>query len=325
MLRRISMIVMLICEAALPTWAVDIPIANAGFEQLVLPCAQGPCFSPNVPGWTGTGAFFTTKPSIGAGGNFLSSVPEGVNVAELDARLSSAVLVQTLGVTLQPNTTYTLVFSVGSRADVVFAGYSVELLAGSITIASDSSLSPPTGTFVTGRIGYSSTTANPTLLGQSLGIRLTANVRGEANFDKISLDATPTVISSSASQIASGGGWKTTLTLVNLSSSQNSLRVTFQGDDGRSLTLPLVITQQGNPQTASASSVDRTLAPGATLLIESEAPAASGDPCRLGGGDQFGTSGGFCHLPTARPGWQRFGRHRSAGNQQVFQSGSALR
>ena len=140
---------------------------------------------------------------------------------------------------------------------------------------SQNSGSATTGTFVTGRIVYSSTAANPALLGQTLGIRLTGNGRGQADFDKISLDASPTMISSSASQIASGGGWKTTLTLVNLSSTQNSLRVTFQGDDGRPLTLPLVVTQQGNPQAASASSVDRTLGPGATLLIESEAPVSS--------------------------------------------------
>jgi hypothetical protein len=185
------------------------------------------------------------------------------------------VVVQTLDATLQPNTTYTLVFSVGSRADFTFGGYSVELLAGSTTLASDSSLSPPSGTFVPGRIVYSTSSANPALLGQKLGVRLTGRGRVQACFDKISLDATPTIISSLAGQIASGGAWKTSLTLMNLSSVQNPVRVAFRGDDGRSLILPLVVTQQGTPQAVSSSSVERTVQPGATLLIESEAPSSA--------------------------------------------------
>jgi hypothetical protein len=45
------------------------------------------------------------------------------------------------------------------------------------------------------------------------------------HFDKISLDATPTSLTSSASQIASGGNWKTSLTLINLSAAQNPVKI----------------------------------------------------------------------------------------------------
>jgi len=275
-LRRISLIATLVCEAALPAWPGNIPIVNAGFEAVVPACAPGPACGAflAVAGWTGSGIFWTFKPSTGPGGVFPSGVPEGVNVAGLGANNGGAVLVQTLDATLQPGTTYTLVFSVGSRSEYDFAGYRVELLAGSTTVVSDSSLSPPSGTFVTGRIVYSSNTG-PALLGQKLGIRLTGNAGGQADFDKISLDATPTIVSSTVSQIASGGGWKTTMTLVNLLPTRQSVRVAFRGDDGRPLTLPLVVTQQGTSQAATASSVDRTVEPGATLLVESEAPASS--------------------------------------------------
>jgi hypothetical protein len=275
MFRRISTIAKVMCGAALSAWAVDTPIVNAGFEQVVLPCAPGPdCSTRDVFGWTGTGQVATFKPSTGPGRIFPGGIPEGVNTGGVGNELGIGALVQTLGVTLQPNTTYTLVYSVGSRSDYLFSGYSVELLADSATLATDSSLSPPSGAFATGRIVYSSTAANPTV-GQRLGIRLTSAGRGGAQFDKISLDATPTIFSNSASQIASGGGWRTTATLVNLSSTQNSVRVAFRGDDGHPLTLPLVVTQQGNPQAATAASVERTVEPGATLLIESEAPASS--------------------------------------------------
>ncbi|MFN0100824.1 MAG: hypothetical protein ACKV2U_01910 [Bryobacteraceae bacterium] len=278
MLRRVSITATLVYGMALSAWAVDVPIANAGFEQPVLPCAQAPCYGFNVPvpGWTGTGTFYSLRPSIGAGGMFPNGIPEGVNTVALGNDSASGALVQTLGATLQPNTVYTLVFSVGSRADYAFGGYSVELLAASTTLATDSSLVPPSGTFVTGRIVYPSTNANSALLGQRLGIRLTGiTARGQANFDKISLDATPTVVSSSASQIASGGGWKTTTILINLSSTQNAVRVAFRGDDGRPLTLPITVTHQGTSQPASASTVERTVEPGATLVIESEAPVSS--------------------------------------------------
>ncbi len=271
---RISITATLICVATQPIWAVDIPIVNAGFEQVVLSCAPAfNCFlDSTVTGWAGTGWFGTWKPPIGSQG-FLSSVPEGVNVAYLGRAGTNGTLLQTLGASLEPNTAYTLVYSVGTQGSMPSAGYSVELLAGTSTLATDSSLAPASGTFATGRILYSSTNANPALLGQRLGIRLTGNANGQPVFDKISLDAMPTVIFGSANQIASGGGWKTTLTLLNLSSTQNSVRVVFRGDDGSPLTLPLMVTQQGVSQAVTA--VERTVEPGATLLIESEAPASS--------------------------------------------------
>jgi hypothetical protein len=228
MLRRISIIATVIYGVALPAWGVDVAIANAGFEQVVLPCAPGAtCSSPfDVATWAGTGIFATLKPLTGPGGIFWNGVPEGVNVAVLGDDSGNGVLVQTLVATLQPNTTYTLVFSVGSRADYVFAGYSVELLAGSTTLALDSSLSTASGTFATGRIVYSSTPANSVLLGQRLGIRLTGNARGQAAFDKISLDATPIMVSNSASQIASSGDWKTTISLSSRQHSGANITVT---------------------------------------------------------------------------------------------------
>ena len=142
-------------------------------------------------------------------------------------------------------------------------------------LAAESSLAPASGLFAAGRIIYASTSANSPLLGQRLGIRLTSGGRGNASFDKISLNATPTVVSSSARQIASGGGWKTTLTIINLTATPNVVRLAFRGDDGRPLTLPLTVTHQGASLPATASTVERTVEPGGTLLIESEAPITS--------------------------------------------------
>ncbi|MEO8593209.1 MAG: hypothetical protein ABI759_07805 [Candidatus Solibacter sp.] len=85
----------------------------------------------------------------------------------------------------------------------------------------------------------------------------------------------PVPVHSSISQIASGGAWKTTLTLLNLSSTSSSVTVTFQGDNGLPLTLPLRITQSGSSSAEVSSEITRIVPALATLLIESEAPATS--------------------------------------------------
>jgi len=85
----------------------------------------------------------------------------------------------------------------------------------------------------------------------------------------------PTPSHSSISQIASGGGWKSTLTLLNLSSTSSAVTVTFQGDNGLPLALPLVITQGASSAAEVSSEITRVVPALATLLIESEAPATS--------------------------------------------------
>jgi hypothetical protein len=77
------------------------------------------------------------------------------------------------------------------------------------------------------------------------------------------------------SQIASGGGWSTTLTLFNPTSGQDTVTIAFQADDGSALPLPLIITQGGARQVLTSSEVSRTIQPLATLTIESEAPSTS--------------------------------------------------
>jgi hypothetical protein len=265
MLRRFSIIAILLSMAALPTWAVDVPIANAGFEQVVLPCDPGPnCYSLGIPGWTATNPASTFKPSTGPGGIYPGGVPEGVNVAAIGDGCGppcTGTLTQLLAATLQPNTTYTLVYYLGARADYPLPGYNVELLAGSTTLASDSSLTPASGTFVTGRVVYSSSNTNPALLGQAIGIRLTGNAGGQANFDKISLDATPTaptLVTRILPQLAFGGGWYTALYFTNMNAAPVSFTVSFSGNDGNPLVIP----------TIGGSSVFVNLAARGTALIE---------------------------------------------------------
>ncbi|MBI4889841.1 MAG: putative Ig domain-containing protein [Acidobacteria bacterium] len=77
------------------------------------------------------------------------------------------------------------------------------------------------------------------------------------------------------SQIASGGGWKTTISLINPGTAQATVRVNLYADDGTPLQLPMVITQSGQSVTSVGAVVDRTIPAGATLLIETEAAVSS--------------------------------------------------
>ncbi len=76
----------------------------------------------------------------------------------------------------------------------------------------------------------------------------------------------------SFAQIASGGGWKTTLTLANLSSVSIKATVSFHSDDGSALTLPLVLS---NGLSLTGSSADLTIPARGSVVIESESSSSS--------------------------------------------------
>lgn len=77
------------------------------------------------------------------------------------------------------------------------------------------------------------------------------------------------------SQVVAGGGWKTSIYLVNASTVPVPVVVKFWGNNGLQLTLPLTVTQLGGSQISTASSVNATVAANATLLIESASQATT--------------------------------------------------
>ena len=69
--------------------------------------------------------------------------------------------------------------------------------------------------------------------------------------------------------------WTTTITLLNTSSSQAQMRLNFFDDNGKPLALPLTFPQSSSASAAGpllASSLDRTLKPGAQLVVQSTGP-----------------------------------------------------
>jgi hypothetical protein len=74
--------------------------------------------------------------------------------------------------------------------------------------------------------------------------------------------------------IASGGGWKTSFLVVNLSASATPVRLQFWAEDGSPLNLPYTSPQAGGPPSATNTYVDGTIAASGSLEVDSEAPAS---------------------------------------------------
>lgn len=151
---------LLVLSTVRPASAVDIPIANAGFEDD--PVAMG-CFAVFTPNaWSVydpngiQGAGDVVGGLYPEGGPYFPAAPEGNQVAIVflqgDIGGGEMGLSQVLGENLMPNQRYTLSAQIGDIAsgtgpppcDVFgffdldgFPGYQVQLLAGSVVIAED--------------------------------------------------------------------------------------------------------------------------------------------------------------------------------------------
>jgi hypothetical protein len=76
----------------------------------------------------------------------------------------------------------------------------------------------------------------------------------------------------SMAHLASAGLWKTIFTLVNNGTVTSQARLNFFDDNGNPLALPLTFPQASPFPQAPVAFIDRTLSPGATLIIESTGP-----------------------------------------------------
>jgi hypothetical protein len=144
-----------------------------------------------------------------------------------------------------------------------------------------------------------------------LGFPVTADIRGTIEFDTprggrisvLGLRFTPpnnalTTIPAianvgtnggSIAHLATGNGWQTTFVLVNAGVSAAQVNLNFFDDNGSPLSLPLSYPQAGGGSTTVAPAVNRVLAAGATLIVESAAP--SSDPAPTVGSAQLTTDG----------------------------------
>lgn len=191
-------IVSILSLTPVAAWADSITIQNASFEStntLNIGCGTGCAFNTGpIPGWTLTGLGGSFQPNSTF---FNLPVPDGTIVGYSNGGSIS----QTLGVSLVPNSLYTLSVFVGDRLDGVSSGlYSIALMDGATTLCSfsgyGSSINP--GTFADKTCSFAS---GPSVPNGKLSIVL-ASGGIQADFDNVSLTATP----EPSSQVLVGAG-----------------------------------------------------------------------------------------------------------------------
>ncbi|MEQ1949354.1 MAG: S8 family serine peptidase [Bryobacteraceae bacterium] len=104
----------------------------------------------------------------------------------------------------------------------------------------------------------------------------------------------------SLAQVASGGGWTTRFTIASQDTTTVNIHLEFYADNGTPLALPLSFPQTGSGATTTAS-LDRTLAPGASLLVD-----AGGGAQQITGWAKFTATGnatGFAIFSFPGLGW----------------------
>lgn len=119
----------------------------------------------------------------------------------------------------------------------------------------------------------------------SYELRLTDGVASDKDGNAVALamvDGTVSVVENSVpqgaaafGQIVSGGPWKTTLTLINLSSAPAKARLNFWGGDGQPLLLPVTSVGLSGAPTDSVAALDCSLEPQAIYRIETEGSETS--------------------------------------------------
>ncbi len=90
----------------------------------------------------------------------------------------------------------------------------------------------------------------------------------------------------SMAQVASGGGWQTTFTLVNTGISAAQAQLSFFDNNGNALSLPLTFVQSG--ATMTVPTISQTIVAGATLVILTQGSNAG---ATLVGSAQLTTTG----------------------------------
>jgi hypothetical protein len=179
--------------ATLLSWTASaqttkIPILNPNFDEDELSCVAGSltCWVPSATGWV-LGP--QTGPEKVSTQQYPSAPPGGFYVMAIGYTNTTGSMLQTLGDTVQANTTYVLKIVLGARADVPFTGYVASLMAGNVTLAYDNTVVPVGGTFKTDVIVYNSR-ATPAQLGKPLQIFVKGFGTGQVNVASVSLTAT---------------------------------------------------------------------------------------------------------------------------------------
>jgi hypothetical protein len=149
------------------------------------------------------------------------------------------------------------------------AGYLVPALGQTSNATGSIIVTGGAGNFVGAGGSFPTVTGSGTSTG-ALSAHLTASGSGALRLPLVHVAGTLAYAGSMA-HLASGGGWKTTVILLNNGSSPAQAQVSFFDDNGNPLTLPLTFPQ-GTIAAMSAPTVTQTIPAGGEVVIESQGP-----------------------------------------------------
>ncbi len=117
----------------------------------------------------------------------------------------------------------------------------------------------------------------PTTTGSSsFTIQLTDSAQLSTTKDfTLVINAAVVTTTSVLSHFASGGGWDSSIYLVNTSASAVAVDVKFLADNGSALSLDMSTTLDGVTHTLTASELTETITPSATMLIDISSPGSA--------------------------------------------------
>jgi hypothetical protein len=92
--------------------------------------------------------------------------------------------------------------------------------------------------------------------------------------EQASATVTGLVPAGSMAQLASGGPWNTTITLVNTGTAPAQVRLNFFDNNGNALLLPLIFPQTSSAAPLLAFTLDQTIGAGAELVIQTAGTAS---------------------------------------------------
>ena len=191
----------------------------------------------------------------------------------------NVVSVSALTVTSTITGTFSLIFPEGdvlSGTILIPAGLLIPSLGQTTGATATITMTGGTGRFANAAGSYLSFAISGTNTGQGTG---TFQGSGSGTLSTPAFHVAGTVVySGSMAHLASGGGWKTTIILTNNGSASAQARLNFFDENGLALMLPLTFPQ-GLPS-ASNSTVNTTLSPGAEFIVESQGqrPRSAWDP-----------------------------------------------
>lgn len=272
-------------QAATPSWVNISPPENQPFNVIAIDPRD-----PNlVYAGSDTGLWYSRNGGAGWQRFGLNSGLPTVSIFDVEINPSTNMIVAftngrgayTLDTTAVPQSGPVLTIPATSSLLNAAAGavYSQDLTAaggsGPYTWQlSGGALPPGLALSPSGRIGGTPTTAG--VFTFTAAVTDSAGGIASQTYSLTVLQAGTMVRSGVLAHIATGGGWTTVISLNNTSASLVTVNLVYHADDGSALSLPVTVTQQGNPQSGTASSATGVINSNATLLIslEDQSPQA---------------------------------------------------